>query len=81
MASIILKGLITADGHLEVELPPDVEPGQVEIEIRRPLVEGVTLGQLLESGLVGVWAERNDIQDNVEFARELRQKAFRRWTE
>jgi hypothetical protein len=41
-------------------------------------VRGVTGAELLASGLVGLWADREDIGDCVGFARELRQKAERR---
>ncbi len=37
-----------------------------------------TLGNLLESPLVGMWADREDIVDSAEFARELRERASRR---
>lgn len=33
---------------------------------------------LLESPLVGLWRDRDDIKDNVAFARQLREKAQRR---
>jgi hypothetical protein len=39
---------------------------------------GATARQLLESGLVGLWADRDDIGDSAEFARTLREKAQRR---
>ena len=78
MVSIILRGVVTEDGHLQVELPPDMPPGPVEVEIRQEEVEGVTLGELLESGLVGLWADRTDIDDSVDFARDLRRRASRR---
>jgi hypothetical protein len=78
MSSIILQGTITANGELEVELPPDLPPGPVEVEIRMTQVEGVTLGELLDSGLVGLWANRTDIEDSLEFARFLRRQASRR---
>ncbi len=38
----------------------------------------LTLGDLLESPLVGMWADREDIVDSAEFARELRKRASRR---
>jgi hypothetical protein len=41
-------------------------------------VGGVTGAELLTSGLVGLWANREDIADGGEFARELRRKAERR---
>ncbi|NWG18341.1 MAG: hypothetical protein HXY41_17085 [Chloroflexi bacterium] len=80
MAAVILKGFITDDGQLKVEVPPDLPPGPVEVEIRAKTadVQGVTVGALLESGLVGLWKDREDITDTVEFARELRKRASRR---
>ena len=35
-----------------------------------------TVEELLNSGLVGIWKDRTDIKDNVDFARELREKAW-----
>jgi hypothetical protein len=78
MVSVVLKGIITPDGHLEVDLPSDLLPGPVEIEIRQPEVHGVSLQEILDSGLVGMWAERHDLDDSVEFARNLRRRASRR---
>jgi hypothetical protein len=37
-----------------------------------------TFGDLLRSEFFGMWADREDIQDNVEFAKQLRQKAWKR---
>jgi hypothetical protein len=37
-----------------------------------------TGSDLRESGLIGVWADRNDITNNHEFARELRRQAEQR---
>jgi len=81
MDSIVLKGVVTPDHQLKLDLPHDLPPGPVEVEIRQTRLEGVTLGQLLESGLVGIWADRTDIDDNIEFARRLRRRASRRHTE
>jgi hypothetical protein len=38
----------------------------------------MTGSDLLRSGLVGMWAERKDIGDSLEFARELRKEAEKR---
>ncbi len=81
MDRIILKGVVTPDHQLELDLPPDLPPGPVEVEIRQRRIDGVTLGQLLESGLVGLWKDRTDIDDSIEFARRLRQRASRRRAE
>jgi len=39
----------------------------------------LTARELLQSDLVGLWADREDIGDSLEFARRLRRKAERRW--
>ncbi|MBI5671572.1 MAG: hypothetical protein HZC41_26570 [Chloroflexi bacterium] len=78
METIVLKGIITDDGNLQVEIPPDLPPGPVEVEIRRQEIRGITLGEILKSDLIGMWADREDITDSVEFARELRRRASRR---
>lgn len=38
----------------------------------------LTARDLLESKIVGLWADRDDIEDSVEYARELRRKAEKR---
>jgi len=38
----------------------------------------LTARDLLQSGLVGLWADREDIGDNQEFARRLRREAEQR---
>ena len=35
----------------------------------------ITAADLLASGLAGMWADRNDIGDSLEFARDIRKKA------
>ena len=72
MVSVIVRGTITPDGKLELKLPAELQPGQVEVEIRQQEVEGVRLKDLLESELAGLWADRKDIDDSVDYARSLR---------
>ena len=78
MVSVIVHGIITPEGKLELDLPDTLQPGAVEVEIRQIESEGVTLQSLLDSGLVGLWADRDDITDSVDFARSLRHRASRR---
>ena len=78
MASVIVKGNITENGQLELDTLLNMESGPVEVEIRPVAIEGITLGEILDLGLVGIWADRDDIGDSVEFARELRREASRR---
>jgi hypothetical protein len=77
MTTLILQGVITPDGQLEIDLPPDLSPGPVEVEIRQSDLRGISLGEILESELVGMWADRSDIGDSVEYARELRRSSRR----
>jgi hypothetical protein len=48
--------------------------------ISQPLMQRrqLTARDLLQSGLVGLWADRQDIVDNLGFARELRRQAENR---
>jgi len=38
----------------------------------------LTVGQLRQSGLIGLWKERDDIQDSAAYARRLREQAQKR---
>ena len=39
----------------------------------------LTARDLLQSELVGLWADRDDIGDSLSFARQLRRQAEQRW--
>jgi hypothetical protein len=39
----------------------------------------LTARDLLQSDLVGLWGDRDDIGDSLSFARQLRQQAEHRW--
>ena len=56
----------------KAELIVLVEPVENFVE------RSMTGSDLLKSGLVGMWAERKDIGDSLEFARELRKEAEKR---
>ena len=51
---------------------PRVKKHNVEEQITRTM----TVEELLNSGLVGIWKNRKDIENNLEFARKLREKAW-----
>jgi hypothetical protein len=78
MEKMTFEGELTEDGLLIIQLPTDLKPGRFEVEIRQPKIKGVTLGKVLDSGWVGVWADREDIADSEDYARELRKRASRR---
>jgi hypothetical protein len=71
-------GKITEDGTLQITLPPGMPAGEVEVEIHLPEYEYKPIGDLLDTPLIGMWADREDIKDNIEFADELRRRASRR---
>jgi hypothetical protein len=61
-----------------VDLPKD-QPVDLNFQpVPAPSRKMGTTRDLLESGLVGIWADRTDITDSLEYARELRRKAERR---
>ena len=68
---ILITGLPFRKGQLVemIVLPDTPAPGA-----RPPLTARV----LLESGLIGMWKDRDDIGDSPEFARQLREQAQRR---
>jgi len=73
------------DGKVLVpDEPVNLETNQkVEITIQ-PLTaqeeekKYITGEELAKSEIVGMWADRKDIKDNLEFARELRRRAGQR---
>ncbi len=55
-----------------------LDRGQVARPAHAPKKRGMTARQLATSEIVGMWADRTDIGDSVEFARKLREQAQRR---
>lgn len=83
MEAIRIQQTIQKRGEVTLENLP-VEIGQqVEIivlftlpnEAKQPKL---TAKQLLQSGLVGIWKDRQDIGDSAEYARQLREQAQKR---
>ena len=83
MDSINLDAVLNKDGELSVNGLPFKKGDRVKMTIRKEVATKkrtpLTGKRLLESGLVGIWEDRTDIGDSVEFARKLREKAQRRW--
>lgn len=83
MEAIRLHQVIEKDGEIRVTGLPFRKGQRVEMIVlpdtpapaeRPPL----TVRALLESGLIGMWKDRDDIGDSAEFARRLREQAQRR---
>jgi len=83
MEAIRMQQTIQKRGELTIRNLP-VEAGQqVEVLLLfTPSVKSkrprLTARQLLHSGLIGLWKERQDITDSTSYARQLREQAQRR---
>jgi hypothetical protein len=69
------------DGQIRLDNTPELPEGARVILVvvgKEQEQKFLTLGDLLESPLVGMWADREDIADSAEFARQLRERASRR---
>lgn len=86
-----LEGELTEDGHLHVELPPDVLSGPVLVTLE-PLPEetltlteedlrgtGLTAAEVASSPEIGAWAEDREILSGAEYVEHIR-AASRRYS-
>jgi hypothetical protein len=82
MKTVACKVNIPTDRQLHISLPEDIPPGPAEMVLviapEAPPEKGGTAGDLLRSPLCGIWKDRVDIGDSVEYARRLRAEAERR---
>ena len=83
MEALRVHKTLTKDGEILVEDLPYKKGDVVEIilmpqqETAKP-DKPLTVGELRESGLIGMWKDRDDIADGASFARRLRDRAQRR---
>lgn len=83
MEAIRMQQTIQKRGELTIRNLPVEKGQQVEVLLlftpsetsKRPRL---TARQLLHSGLIGLWKERQDITDSAGYARQLREQAQRR---
>jgi hypothetical protein len=82
MKAVTCNVIIPVDRQLRLSIPEDVPPGPAEIVLiiapQAPAERGKTAGDLLRSPLCGIWQDRTDIGDSIEFAQSLRAKAEQR---
>lgn len=81
MKSAMIRTVVPPDHRLVVDVPEEVPAGPAEVVVRSVEVTSVgrgTAADLLASGLFGIWRDRPDIIDGIEFARELRRRAEQR---
>ena len=84
VTTLNIRSEVQADRRLEIYIPKDIPLGPAEVVVmifperpgaaRKPL----TAGDLLRSPLFGLWKDREDIGDSLEFARKLRTEAEQR---
>jgi len=81
--TISLTTRVKPNESLQLTLPSDVPEGLADIVVvitpREVKHSIATLGQLVDSEFIGMWRNRSDIQDSLEFARELRERAWNRY--
>ncbi len=82
MEALRVEHVLELDGKIEVTGLPYKKGQLVEIILlpqpkkkKRPRL---TVRQFRKSGLIGLWKDRDDIQDSSVYARQLREQAQRR---
>lgn len=84
-----VEGEITEDGHLLVDLPPELPRGRVIVTLE-PLPEedlelseedlkgaGLTAEEIASSPEIGAWAEDGEAQSGAEYVEQLRRASPR----
>jgi hypothetical protein len=74
MQSIHLQQVIEKDGEVVLKGLPFMKGQPVEITVQPQAEkrETLTVGKFRESGLIGMWKDRDDIGDSTEFSRKIR---------
>jgi hypothetical protein len=83
MEAIRINKLVEKDGEISITGLPYKKGQHIEMIIlpeSSNVPEGnyMTVKDLLESGLVGIWKDRKDIKDSVAYDRQLREQAQNR---
>lgn len=79
--TVTLNTDIPPSRELRVTLPADVPTGSaaIQITVRSPASSAsATFGDLLNSEFFGMWRDRADIHDSVDFAGKLRSEGWSR---
>lgn len=78
MKTVTCKVVIPANRQLHITIPEEIPPGPAEVVLvivpETPSARGLTAGDLLRSPLCGIWKDRANIGDSIEYARTLRAK-------
>jgi hypothetical protein len=80
MNRIVVTTKVSTDGNVRLDVPFGIDAAGADVQVTvEPLtpkeMRVLSAADLLNSGLVGIWAQRADIGDSLEFARRLREQA------
>ena len=83
MNRMVVNSKVGSDGILRLDLPLGADQANREVQVTVESVQAAAVAakpilracDLLNSGLVGMWAGRTDVDDSREFARRLREQA------
>ena len=82
MQAIRLQKTIEKNGEISFQNLPVVEGQEVEVIVLLSILptrkKVLTAHELLDSSLIGLWEERDDIIDSLAYARQLREQSQRR---
>jgi hypothetical protein len=84
MDAVRLEQIIAEDGQLTIMGLPFKKGAMVEVIVLPQAERGtrrrsrLTVGQLRRSDLIGLWEDRDDIEDSAVYARRLRERAQNR---
>ena len=83
MEAVRLEQVIVEDGEVVITGLPYKRGQWVEVIVlpqpqRMVLRSRLTVRQLRQSGLIGLWKDRDDIEDSTVYARRLREQAQKR---
>ena len=79
--SFNLSTEVSSDREIRFTLPDDIPEGPAEIVVLVSTKESTparTLAELAKSEFIGMWKDREDIDDSEKFARCLRETAWDR---
>ena len=80
MEAIHIRQIMEKDGEVQIKGLPYKRGQTVEVvvSIQPTSPSRLTVGRFRKSGLIGLWRDRDDIDDSASYARQLREQAQQR---